>query len=338
MRITKVETISLRVPLERPIQMSIGTVSKVDHVLVIIETDIGIRGYGETASEYGPIFSEEFQDSIKACIDNYLAPSILGKDPLRIEFIAEKMNQAARGNWFAKSAVDMALYDIVGKKLSIPVFELLGGLYRKKLPLSYGAYSMNIEEEIESCLDHVRSGTTLIKVKAGVLAPDQDIMRVNKIREAVGHECRIGIDVNQGWTQDMAIKIIKAMEHSDIQFVEQPLPKWDLHGMACVAMAVDTPIMVDESLFSPEDAINCIRTNAAEIFSIKISKSGGLLRAKKIAAIAQAAGIPCFLGAWPKWGLVRLRDSISRHQRQSLPMAVRLSLTAQRISCGRISR
>lgn len=303
MKIVKIETFALKAPLERTIKMSIGSVSEVDHVVVKIYANTDVCGLGEVASEYGPIFSEEFQVSIKACIDNYLAPSIIGDNPMDLERIIEKMDRAAKGNWFAKSAINMALLDIVGKQLNLPVYNLLGGLYRSKVPLAYGAYSMDIDEEVEGCQSHVSSGWTLIKMKVGVLDPGQDVVRLREIREAVGPECRIGVDVNQGWARDKAIKIIKAMESYDIQFVEQPIPRWDLLGMAEVARAVDTPIMADESIFTPEDAIRCIQSRAAEIFSVKVSKAGGLWSAKKIAAIAQAAGIPCYVGGMAEMGI-----------------------------------
>jgi muconate/chloromuconate cycloisomerase len=303
MKIERVEAIKLKVPLQRTIRMSIGSVSKVDHVVVGLQTDTGVRGFGEAASEYGPIFSEEFQSSIVACIEKYLTPAIVGEDPLNIELILEKMDRVAKGNWFAKSAIEMALWDMIGKDLNLPVYHLLGGLYRDKLTLAYGVYTMNVGEEVAGSLEHIRQGGTLLKMKVGVLDPKQDVLRVKALREAVGPDCKIGVDANQAWTRDQAVKIIKAMEAYGLAFVEQPLPRWDLSGMAELVHRVDTPIMADESVFTPEDALQCVKVRAADLFSVKISKAGGICKAKKIAAIAQAAGIPCYVGSMAEMGI-----------------------------------
>lgn len=303
MKIVRIETFALKIPLQRTIRMSIGSVSEVDHVVVIVHSDKGIRGFGEAASEYGPIFSEEFQASIQTCIDKYLAPAVIGENPLNLERIVEKMDQVAKGNWFAKSAIEMALLDLVGKGLNLPVCQLIGGIYRKSVPLSHGAYTMDIDEEVGTSVEHVRQGWSLIKMKVGALDPSHDIMRLKRIREAVGPDCRIGVDANQAWTRDKAVKIVKTMEAYDLEFVEQPLPRWDLAGMAELAQAVDTPIMADESVFTPEDAIRCVQYRAADVFSIKVSKAGGLWKAKKIAAIGEAAGIPCYVGGMAETGI-----------------------------------
>ena len=149
LKITKLETIPLRVPLSHTINMSIGLVSKVDHVIVKIFTDEGIVGIGEAATELGPIFSEEFQKSIISVIENYIGPALIGEIPSDIEKILDKMDEVAKVNWFAKSAVDMALYDIVGKTWKVPVYQLLGGLYRNKAIISTGVSTMNPQKDAE---------------------------------------------------------------------------------------------------------------------------------------------------------------------------------------------
>jgi muconate cycloisomerase len=302
MKITKVETILLRVPLIRPIKMSIGTVSDVDHVIVQVFIDEEIVGVGETASESGPIFNEEFQKSIISVIDDYIGPALVGETPLEIEKILDKMDKVAKGNWFAKSAVEMAMYDILGKKWGVPVYQLLGGLYRNKAILSAGANSMDPERDAELAMNAVKEGCKLIKMKVGAVDSKIDIERVKAVRKNIGLDINLIIDVNGAWSAEEATKIIKQIEDYNV-IVEQPVPRGDDRGLRKIRSHVNTPIMLDESVFTPQDALNAIINETGDIFSIKISKAGGLYRAKKIAAIAESAGIPCYVGAMEEIGV-----------------------------------
>ena len=302
MKITKVETIYLRVPLSRPVNMSIGLVSKVDHVIVKIFTDEKIVGVGEAASEQGPIFSEEFQKSINNVIKDYIGPALVGETPSEIEKILDKMDRVAKGNWFAKSAVEMALYDIVGKAWGVPAYQLLGGLYRNKAILAGFASSMDPERDAELAMNAVKEGRKLIKMKVGAVDSKIDIERVKAVRKNVSIDIPIIVDANGAWRAEEAIRIIKQIEDYNI-IVEQPVPRGDDRGLRKIRNTVKAPIMLDESVFSPQDAINAIINETADIFSIKIPKAGGLYRAKKIAAIAEATGIACFVGGMAELGI-----------------------------------
>ena len=303
MKIVKLETMYFRIPLSIPISMAIGTVNEVDHILVKIFTNDGLVGLGETAAELGPIFSEEFQSSITSIINDYLGPALIGEAPADIELILNKMDKIAKGNWFAKSAIEMALYDIMGKAWKVPVYQILGGLYRSKAIVSTAVTTMDPQKDAEIAFNAIKEGCRLIKMKVGALDSKLDVERIKAVRESISNDnIPIIIDANGAWRAEEAIRIIKQIENFNI-IVEQPVHRGDDRGLRKIRNTVKVPIMLDESIFTPQDAINAIINETADIFSIKISKAGGLYRAKKIAAIAESAGIPCFVGGMEEIGL-----------------------------------
>jgi muconate cycloisomerase len=214
----------------------------------------------------------------------------------------EKLDHTVTGHPFAKGAVDMALYDIMGKSLNRPTYDLLGGRYRDSMPVPASIGITDANQAAETAAARVKLGFKVVKLKVG-LDPKADIERVRAVREAVGKSIAIRIDANQGYTPDEAIRTIGKMEKYDLMLVEQPVPEWDLRGMCRVARAIETPVMADESVFSPQDAIRVVRAGAADIINIKIMKAGGIYNSKRIAAIAEAADLPCLLGGTVHGGI-----------------------------------
>jgi len=302
MSITRIEAYPVNIPLEIPFASSLGLLpSQKGHVIVTVETDEGIRGFGEAASD--PIYHGESQETILQAIRKYLAPSLIGTDPFDFEIILEKERRSIVGNPYACAAVDLALYDIMGKKTRLPACKLLGGQIRDRIPVVFVlSLADRIEDIVREAEDCVKKGYKTLKIKVGV-NPDLDLERLRVIREAVGNSADIRVDANQGWTPDIAIKLIKKMEKYDLQLVEQPVPGWDLEGMARIAKAVETPVMADESVFSPQMALRLVKMEAADIINIKIMKPGGLYNSKKIAAIAETADIPCVIGSMLETGI-----------------------------------
>jgi len=300
MKITKIESIPISIPLRKPYVISRGPILTLDHIVTKVYTDENIIGFGEAAPL--PIFSDETQEDIKIIIDNYLAPVVIGEDPFDMEKLLEKMDKSITGHTFAKAAIECALWDIMGKSVKKPVYKLLGGLYRDKIPVVWAVGLGNPSEMAEEAKKYVEMGFTTIKIKIGI-NPKKDLERVAAVRSAIGDGPSVRVDANQGYTADVAIKICRKMEKYDLELIEQPVPRHDLNGMAAVARALDTPIMADESVFTPEDAIQVVRKEAAGIINIKIMKSGGLYNSKKIAAIAESAGIPCIVGSMIEMGI-----------------------------------
>lgn len=264
-----------------------------NYVLVTVETDEGITGIGEAATDIG-FFGEPLEE-VKSAIDLYLGPRLIGKDPFDQEVILDSLN--FRGNTCAKSGIDLALYDLRGKALGIPVHDLIGGCCRDKVLVAIEIAGGPPDGMARLCADYVNQGVRAFKPKIGGI-PDEDAIRLKAIREAVGDGISIRADANQGYTPKEAIRLCRLAEKYDVQLelLEQPVPAWDLDGMALVKKSVDTLIEADESAYSPQDVMQIIRVGAADVINIKLAKAGGLYNAKKIAALAEAAGLGCVIG------------------------------------------
>jgi o-succinylbenzoate synthase len=291
MKIKKVEIYTFDVPLVAPFRIAIGTVSAANDVLVKIITDSGLYGLGE-ACPFTPITGETQESNIAAA--RAMRDMLLGKDPLTIESLMEQIGNIVHSNPSAVAAYDMALYDLMGKASGLPLYKLLGG-YRSSFETDLTTGLNTPEKMVESVKESLAKGYRQIKIKVGE-EPDQDIKRVKAVREAIGPEIKLRIDANQGWSAPQAVYALKRMEPYQIQFVEQPVHSSDLFGMKAVREQSPVPVMADESLFLPPDAIKLIKAEACDYFNIKLTKAGGILNSLKIAHIAAAANIQCMVG------------------------------------------
>lgn len=295
MKITKVETMIVDIPVENPYIFSHGVLNCFSNVIILTYTDEGIIGIGESSFVPGGGVSEETPESTKPLIDGYLAPAIIGEDPFNIENIHKKMDAIIPRNLIAKCGIDLSLWDLMGKSLNVPTYRLLGGMVNSKIACTYTLSIDTPENMAEQALKRKEQGYKALVVKIG-RNPDTDIDRLMAVREAVGPKLNIRLDANEAYRPDQAIRIIRKMEKYDPEFVEEPVKRWDLDGMVKVRNAVDVPISSDESNTSLESAEKLLKKGAVDILNIKISKNGGLLRSKKIAAIAEAHGITCIVG------------------------------------------
>jgi len=262
-----------------------------DHVFLRLHTDEGIVGCGESAPL--TVFTGETAASAREAIVRFLAPILLGSDPLDIEALVKKMDSLA-GNPSAKAAVDLALHDIAGQVLGQPVYRLLGGPCRSQVELA-GALGIGPPARMaEEARGLVNEGFRVLKMKIGI-DPMQDVERVRAVREAVGNDVSIRVDANAAYDFKTALQVLTAIEKYRPEHVEQPVKPQCLQDMAALRRAVAIPIMADESVWSPEDAIRVIEAGAADVVGIKFSKCGGIRKALRIAAICEAAGIPCHL-------------------------------------------
>jgi o-succinylbenzoate synthase len=291
MSIQQIEAYSIVLRYHEPFRIAPSTSTESHNIVVKIYTDYGVVGVGE-ASPSKRVTHETPQTVLKA-VDR-IAPRMVGMQPLRIEQIAETMDQVVAENPSAKAAIDMALHDILGKTARRPLFELLGGFRQEVLT----DITLGIKEPEEMASDAVKvigKGFRALKVKVGV-NPEEDFERIRGIRKAVGSDVTIRIDANQGWTVRQSIEVLKKLERLNVEFVEQPVKADDIEGLAEVKKNSSIPVMVDESIHSPEDAIHIVRKDAADIINIKLMKSGGILKARKISAVAEAANMPCMIG------------------------------------------
>jgi muconate/chloromuconate cycloisomerase len=294
--IADVRIVVADIPVRRPHHMSFTTLEAMNFVFVRLETRDGLVGWGEAACLGGPTWSEESAESVAATIERYVAPWLRGRDGEHIEALRAEMARRVQGNPFARAAVEMALWDLNGRALGVPVHRLLGGRVRDRVPLSWSLAVADPAAEIIEARSMVARGHRIFKIKTGARPLADDVRRVESIRAAVGPDVSLRVDANQGWDRPTALRAIQAMAPCNLDFVEQPLPRWDLEGMAELGRRVDVPIMADESCFSPHDALTITRLGGVGILGLKLTKSGGILGTMAIARIAEAGGLGCYVG------------------------------------------
>ncbi len=294
MKITRIEAFPIRAPRSHRFEAANAVLTHSDFALVTVETDGGITGNGEISSalahyRLGPSHAYD--------VNAYLGPALIGEDPLTIPALIDRMDRVLTGARLAKSGIDMALWDIAGKAARLPVYRLLGGRARAAVPLNWTMGFMQPEETAAEAARYVKThGVRSVRLKIG-RPGDIDARACAATRERLGLEIPIRVDANEYYrSPKQAIAAIRQIEPSDIQMVEQPLAAHDFTGHAEVRAAVGTPIILDESIQSPRDAITAIQTGAADAFNVYVSESGGLLRAQQIIAIGEAAGIPSLIG------------------------------------------
>ena len=294
--IADVRVILADIPVRRPHTMSFTTLEAVNFTFVRIETAGGLVGWGEAACLGGPTWSEESAESVAATIERYIAPWLRGRDAAGIEALRQEMARRLQGNPFARAAVEMALWDLNGRALGVPVHRLLGGAVRDRVPLSWSLAVASPAEEVEEARERVARGHRIFKIKTAARPLGEDVERVRRIRAAVGPDISLRVDANQGWDRPTALRAVRALEPYGLDFVEQPLARWDLDGMAWLGRRSAVPIMADESCFSPQDAFQIARRGGVSILGLKVTKSAGLLGTMAIARIAEASGLGCYVG------------------------------------------
>ena len=287
MKITAVDAIPISVPLIKPIVMSHITIPQSDNVLVRIETDEGVVGWGEGVEATD--LTGETQQSIKAGIE-FLGPQIIGKDPLRRTELWWAMNKMMYANETALGAIDMALYDIAGKVHGVPVYELIGGKMRDKVPALTMVGSGKPEVDIAAAVDKHAAGFKWFKVKLGIGDIADEVQTVKGVRAELPPDVVVCGDANQGWSEPEAIRFLKALEGEDVAFIEQPIPQGDNAAMIRVAQASPIPICADQSIHSISDIMAFGRTGVAGV-SLKLVKLGGITGVMRGAALCDALGL-----------------------------------------------
>lgn len=296
MEIKQITTELLDIPIKRPHQFSTEKVSVKSFVLIKIELSNGIIGIGEGTTP-GIWWNGESVETMKLVIDQYVSPLLVGQKVSYMERNLERMNRHIRANPFAKATVEMALFDALGKIYQAPVHQLLGGLYQDKVPVRWALASGTEPGDIEEARTSVENQVYAnFKTKSGEKSPDEDAKRNIRIAEGIKDISSIGIDPNGSWDRMTTMRWMDSFFEAGIDFLEQPLAPNDIEGAAMLVDMKKVPIMADESLATVEDAYRLAKEKAANIFSLKIHKSGGMKNTMKIAGIAQAAGISCFGG------------------------------------------
>jgi len=294
MVITEIKIYPLKVRLKEPFVISLGTITHAQNLLIELSTDTGITAQGE-CSAYSFINGEMLEGQM--ALAPILAKLWIGKNPLEIAVRLKELDGLLSGNLALKSAFDMALYDLNAKAAGMPLYQYLGGsndrvLYSDRT-VSVGDPAAMAEEAVR----YLEAGFQSIKLKLGGPV-ELDISRVAAIRGAIGRDIPLRTDANQAWSVSEAVRVLKGLEKFNIEHCEEPIAAGDLVGLRFVRSQSPIPIMADESLFDHRDAIRLVQNEACDYFNIKLTKSGGIGNATKIAAIADAAGIPVQVGCF----------------------------------------
>lgn len=300
MKITDLKTTILSVPHIEPEFISTGMRKGVTQVLIEVATDEGITGLGESISRPNARVIEAAVQSMK--------PLLVGADPCNIEGIVNNLRHIGGWHFFervgnvALGGVEMALWDIVGKACSKPVYELLGGQVRDRMPVMYYLFRFPLEEMVRRAKAAVAGGYTTVYFKVGN-DMRADIEAVEAVRDAVGNKAEIRVDANEAWTPGTAIRFIKQIEKFDLEWVEQPTPAKDIDALARVRRAVNTPVAANQTCWTLEDVQQVLKADAADVIVIDQYQTGGLLTYKKAVALCEASGIPVNHHAWGELGV-----------------------------------
>ena len=292
-QVCRVEILRLRIPLIRPFITSLGPCLEADNVVVLVHTRDGLIGQGE-CSPFLTINGETAETAL--IVGRLLATVLLGQDAQDIEGAHERMDRAIFGNSSIKSAFDIALHDIAAQHADLPLWKMLGGKSRSDLVTDYTVSIGEPERMAEDAAEIQRRGFPVIKVKLGGDG-DLDISRIRAIRASVP-SIPLRIDANQGWDPATAIRVLNALAPFGIQHCEEPIPRWRFMELRRVKESSPIPIMADECCCDHHDAERLISLGACQRFNVKLGKSAGLFKARKILALADAAGIEVQVGGF----------------------------------------
>lgn len=290
--IEKLDIYPVKIPMLRPFRIALGTIHDHETVLVRVQLSNGIQGWGEAAPELA-ITGETWRTAL-VILEHEIKPKVLGRDVLTYDEIWNDLDRGILGHTSAKAAFDIAIHDALARHAGVPLNGLLGRA-KDQLETTQTVGLENLQETVRQARELREQGVTRLKVKIGG-DPTVDIERIRTIRQDLGNDLSLTVDANQGYSVRQAIRVLEKLERFEIDFCEQPVHWQDLDGLAEVRRNSPIPIMADESVHSPRDALEVVRRGAADMINIKLMKSGGICGARKVAAIAEAADMHCMVG------------------------------------------
>ena len=277
-----------------------GDVAGIRSVLLEVVTDGGLTGWGE-ASPW-PVFTGTVEGNA-AALHVHLRPYLLGADPVQVEKHLYEADRIVVGCPEAKAALETALLDLTGQMAGLSIAELVGGRHRETVPLSFSVANPDFDADLDDVARIHGDGVRLFKLKTGFADHAFDRMRLEKLRERYGGGVSLRIDYNQGLRATDAIRTLRDLESFDLTFIEQPVKMHERAALAGITRAIDTPVMADESVFGPREALAGVHMRLADVFALKIMKSGGIRRALEVAAIARLGGIDVYGGCMFETGI-----------------------------------
>jgi L-alanine-DL-glutamate epimerase-like enolase superfamily enzyme len=294
MQITRVSAAEVKVPLKVPFKTAVRAVDHVHSLVIVVETDSGLKGYGEAPAT--ALITGDTIDSMRAGL-RILAPLLKGRSLGEFNALLRTLARGLTHNTSLKAALEIALFDLRAQAFGLPLYRLLGG----GLPKLKTDVTISVNDAATMIADARRAvaeGFDAIKVKVGGRGWREDVETTLAIRAAVGAQIALRLDANQGWTAKQAVRALHALERADaeIEFVEQPVQAGDVAGLRFVTERSAFPVLADESVFDVHDAIRLLETRSADILNIKLMKTGGLSQATEIAGLARRYGRPCMIG------------------------------------------
>ncbi|TMN24013.1 muconate/chloromuconate family cycloisomerase [Pseudoxanthomonas sp. X-1] len=300
--IERVETLLIDLPTIRPHRLSVATMSGQTLMLVRLHCSDGIVGLGEGTTIAGLAYGAESPEGMKLAIDTYVAPVLLGSDASRVQALMARVGKLVKGNHFAKCAIETALLDAQGKRVGLPLSELLGGRVRDRLGVAWTLASGDTGRDIaeaEAMLAARRHN--VFKLKIGRKAVAEDVAHVAAIKRALGAAAAVRVDVNMAWSETEAVRALPALADAGCELVEQPVAS--AAALARLMRRFPIALMADEVLTGPDSAFELARAGGADVFAVKTEQSGGLIAAQKVGAIADAAGIELYGGTMLEGGV-----------------------------------
>jgi L-alanine-DL-glutamate epimerase-like enolase superfamily enzyme len=292
MKITKVEAWPVTMRLTEPYTIAYETIDVASNVFLRLETNRGIIGHGCAAPDEH--LTGETVAGVMQAFQDVVSPAIVGSDPLRPAMLLERLKPSLQSQPSVRAAVDMVLFDILGKVCDLPLWRLLGG-FRDRIRTSVTIGILPEKETVEKSRDLVARGFKCLKLKGGIEV-QSDIVRILKVREAVGTGIELRFDANQGYTVADAFRLVKETRRAGLELIEQPTPKGQPELLGRVSSGVPIPVMADESLTSLRDAFRIARGGLADMVNVKLMKVGGISEALHINSIARAAGLEAMVG------------------------------------------
>jgi muconate cycloisomerase len=301
LQIDRMEVVLVRWPLRMKRRHGVGDVEKsLPGVILKLTTAGGLTGWGEAAP--WSVFSGTAEANA-AALHVYLRPIVVGRNAHEVCSILDAADQVIVGHAEAKAALEMALDDIRGKAIGVRVADLHGGVCRTTVPLSVSIANPDFDEDLDFANARLGEGVRLFKVKTGFLTHREDLRRLERLKEILPDDAELRIDYNQGLEAHDALRKVRDVECFAPGFIEQPVKRDRRDVMAMIANAIDTPVLADESVFTPAEAVELVRHRFADAVSIKLMKCGGIRRARDIAAIAAAGGMPGYGGTMYEAGI-----------------------------------
>jgi o-succinylbenzoate synthase len=281
------------IPLSQPYTIAYQTYTTAETVFITLTTDTGLSGFGAVTPD--AFVTGEDADDVMTVVEQRMIPMLIGADPLRYAMIQEKIRRSFAVKPTARALIDMALYDLLGKRAELPVYKLLGG-YRTRIKTSVTVGILSTGQTLAQIGFLIDEGYSIIKLKGGIDV-EQDIRTLEAVATKFGSSITLRFDANQGYTQEQTLHFLEHIPDTlHFEILEQPVASDNHAHLGNITRKSSVPVMADESISGLRDAYHLVRHNLVDMINIKLMKSGGITSALHINSVARAAGVEVMVG------------------------------------------